>query len=179
MTHEEPRILFLHYWGVGRTEDLARGLRRALDETRHGRPLPSDGDERSHASGAPRSTSSGSGPSASADRSRSSATCSATSWRRRRWITEADYREGLALAQLAPGPLAAQLAIYLGWARGGALGAALVAIAFVLPSFVMVLALSAAYLRFGGLSWMQGAFYGIGGGGHRRSSRGAPRSSPG
>lgn len=35
MTHEEPRILFLHYWGVGRTEDLARGLRAALDQTRH------------------------------------------------------------------------------------------------------------------------------------------------
>jgi hypothetical protein len=35
MTHEEPRIVFLHYWGVGRTEDLARGLRLALNETRH------------------------------------------------------------------------------------------------------------------------------------------------
>ncbi len=35
MTHEEPRILFLHYWGVGRTEDLAQGLRTALDRTRH------------------------------------------------------------------------------------------------------------------------------------------------
>src|SRR4029077_13290261 len=44
----------------------------------------------------------------------------------------------------------------------GVLGATLVAIAFVLPSFVMVLALSALYLAYGGLSWMQGAFYGIG-----------------
>jgi chromate transporter len=80
----------------------------------------------------------------------------------RHWITLKDYKEGLALAQLAPGPLAAQLAIYLGWLRYGVLGATLVAIAFVLPSFLMVLALSALYLAYGGLPWMQGAFYGVG-----------------
>jgi chromate transporter len=79
----------------------------------------------------------------------------------RGWFTAEEYREGLALAQLAPGPLAAQLAMYLGWARGGAAGAAVVGLAFVLPSFLMVLALAAAYLRFGGLGWMQGAFYGV------------------
>src|SRR5574339_254541 len=60
----------------------------------------------------------------------------------RRWISEKDFKEGLALAQLAPGPLAAQLAIYLGWLHYGVLGATLVSIAFVLPSFLMVLALS-------------------------------------
>jgi chromate transporter len=81
---------------------------------------------------------------------------------RQRWVSKQDYVEGLALAQLAPGPLAAQLAIYLGWVRGGVLGATLVGIAFVLPSFVMVLALSAVYVEFGGISWMRGAFYGIG-----------------
>src|SRR5262247_2987928 len=81
---------------------------------------------------------------------------------RRRWISKHDYVEGLALAQLAPGPLAAQLAIYLGWVRAGSLGATLVSAAFILPSFLMVLVLSALYLRFGGLSWMQGMFYGIG-----------------
>ena len=81
---------------------------------------------------------------------------------RRRWISEQDYKEGLALAQLAPGPLAAQLAIYLGWARAGVVGATAVAVAFIMPSFVMVLALSALYVRFGGLPWMLGAFYGIG-----------------
>jgi len=80
----------------------------------------------------------------------------------RGWITKQDYVEGLALAQLAPGPLAAQLAIYLGYVRAGILGATLVGAAFVLPSFLMVLALSAAYVRYGGLSWMQGMFYGIG-----------------
>jgi chromate transporter len=80
----------------------------------------------------------------------------------RRWISKDDYKEGLALAQLAPGPLAAQLAIYLGWVRGGVLGGTLIGIAFVLPSFIMVLVLAALYLRFGGLPWMRGAFYGIG-----------------
>jgi chromate transporter len=80
----------------------------------------------------------------------------------RRWITKEEYIEGLALAQLAPGPLAAQLAIYLGWVRGRILGATLVAIAFVLPSFLMVLGLAALYLVYGGLPWMQGLFYGIG-----------------
>jgi chromate transporter len=78
------------------------------------------------------------------------------------WISREDYVEGLALAQLAPGPLAAQLAIYLGYVRAGILGATAVGLAFVLPSFLMVLALSAAYVRFGGLAWMQGMFYGIG-----------------
>ena len=80
----------------------------------------------------------------------------------RHWISKQDYVEGLALAQLAPGPLAAQLAIYLGYVRDGILGATAVAIAFVLPSFLMVLALSAAYVRYGGLRWMQAIFYGIG-----------------
>ncbi len=80
----------------------------------------------------------------------------------RGWVTKEEYVKGLALAQLAPGPLAAQLAIYLGWARGGIPGATLVALAFVLPSFFMVIAISVAYVRFGGLVWMQSAFYGIG-----------------
>jgi chromate transporter len=80
----------------------------------------------------------------------------------RRWITKSDYVDGLALAQLSPGPLAAQLAMYLGWVRGGPVGAAAVGLAFVLPSFLMVVALAWAYLRFGGLPWMQGLFYGIG-----------------
>jgi chromate transporter len=80
----------------------------------------------------------------------------------RRWFHPEEYRQGLALAQLAPGPLAAQLAMYLGWVRGGAFGAALAGVAFVLPSFLMVIAIALVYLRFGGLPWMQGAFYGIG-----------------
>src|SRR5438067_4659346 len=81
---------------------------------------------------------------------------------KRRWISREDYIEGLALAQLAPGPLAAQLAMYLGYIRAGFVGATLVGFAFIAPSFVMVLALAAAYVRYGGLGWMQAVFYGIG-----------------
>ncbi len=80
----------------------------------------------------------------------------------RRWISRQDYLDGLALAQLAPGPLAAQLAMYLGYVHGGAVGATLVSACFILPSFVMVWAISVAYVRFGGLPWMQALFYGIG-----------------
>jgi chromate transporter len=80
----------------------------------------------------------------------------------RRWITEADYKEGLTLAQLMPGPLAAQLAIYLGYVHYGIAGATLAGVAFVLPSFVMVVALGAAYVAYGGLTWMQAVFYGVG-----------------
>ena len=81
---------------------------------------------------------------------------------RRGWISESDYKEGLALAQMAPGPLAAQLAIYLGFVHYGLLGATLVGLAFVLPSFIMVVALGWAYVEFGGLPWMQAVFYGVG-----------------
>src|SRR5688572_25072105 len=80
----------------------------------------------------------------------------------RKWITEEDYKEGLALAQLAPGPLAAQLGIYIGFVHYGILGATLAGIAFILPSFIMVLGLGYAYVRAGGIWWMQGVFYGIG-----------------
>ena len=80
----------------------------------------------------------------------------------RHWFSREEYLEGLAFSQLSPGPLAAQLAMYLGWLRGGPLGATSAAIAFVLPSFLMVLALAALYVHFGGLSWIQGTFYGIG-----------------
>ena len=80
----------------------------------------------------------------------------------RRWITEDDYREGIALAQLAPGPMAAQLAIYLGYVHYRILGATLAGIAFVLPSFLMVVALGWAYVQYGGLTWMQSVFYGVG-----------------
>src|SRR6266446_8714218 len=80
----------------------------------------------------------------------------------RRWVSKQDYLEGLAFAQLSPGPLAAQLAMYLGWLRASALGATLVGIAFILPSFLMVLVLAALYVHFGSLPWIQGMFYGIG-----------------
>lgn len=80
----------------------------------------------------------------------------------RKWITEEEYREGLALAQLAPGPLAAQLGIYLGFVHYRFLGATLIGFAFVLPSFIMVLLLGIIYQVYGGLSWIQAVFYGVG-----------------
>lgn len=81
---------------------------------------------------------------------------------KRKWISEADYKEGLTLAQIAPGPLAAQLAIYLGYVDYRILGATLVGIAFVLPSFFMVVVLGWFYRLYGGLGWMQAVFYGVG-----------------
>lgn len=80
----------------------------------------------------------------------------------KQWITEAEYKDGLALAQLAPGPLAAQLGIYLGFVHYRLLGATLCGIAFVIPSFIMVLLIGIAYKMFGGLPWMQAIFYGVG-----------------
>jgi chromate transporter len=79
----------------------------------------------------------------------------------RAWISEAEYKEGLALSQLAPGPLAAQLAMYLGYVHHGILGSSLAGLAFVLPSFGMVVALGWTYTRFGGLEWMQAVFYAV------------------
>ena len=81
---------------------------------------------------------------------------------RKQWISLREYKEGLALLQLAPGPLAAQLAIYLGWVRFGVPGATLVAFTFITPSLLTALGLAALYIRFGGLSWVQGVFYGVG-----------------
>jgi len=81
---------------------------------------------------------------------------------KRNWISEEEYKEGLALGQLAPGPLAAQLAIFIGYVHYGILGATLAGIAFVIPSFIIVVLLGIAYKLYGGLSWMQALFYGIG-----------------
>jgi chromate transporter len=81
---------------------------------------------------------------------------------KRRAISEEEYNLSLALAQIMPGPLAAQLAIAIGYFERGVLGATVVGLAFVLPSFLMVVAISFAYLAYGGLWWMQALFYGIG-----------------
>ena len=80
----------------------------------------------------------------------------------KKWISEDDYREGMALSQLAPGPLAAQLGIYIGYVHYSLLGATLAGTAFVLPSFLMVIAIGWAYTAYGGLPWMQAVFYGVG-----------------
>jgi chromate transporter len=78
------------------------------------------------------------------------------------WLSEEEYKEGLALAQLAPGPLAAQLGIYIGFVHYGLIGATLTGLAFVIPSFIMVVLLGMAYQLYGGLDWMQAVFYGVG-----------------
>jgi chromate transporter len=80
----------------------------------------------------------------------------------RNWISEEEYKQGLALAQLTPGPLAAQLSIYLGFVHYRVMGATLAGVAFVSPSFIMVVLLGIAYKLYGGLSWMQAVFYGVG-----------------
>jgi chromate transporter len=80
----------------------------------------------------------------------------------RKWIIQEDYLKGLAFSQLAPGPLAAQLGMYLGFVRAGFAGATIVAVAFILPSFLMVLAISKAYVSFGGTRFIAALFYGIG-----------------
>src|SRR5260370_29692840 len=78
------------------------------------------------------------------------------------WLSQEDYTEGLAFSQLSPGPLAAQLAMYLGWVRFGNLGATLAGTFFILPSFLMVLGIAALYLHIGSLSSIQSIFYGVG-----------------
>lgn len=78
------------------------------------------------------------------------------------WISESDYKEGMALSQMAPGPMAAQLAIYIGYVHYRILGATLVGLAFVIPSFIMVVALGWAYVYYGELEWMKSVFYGVG-----------------
>ncbi|MDQ8014058.1 MAG: chromate transporter [Flavobacterium nitrogenifigens] len=79
----------------------------------------------------------------------------------KKWISDEEYKEGLALAQLAPGPLAAQLGIYVGYVHYNILGATLAGFAFITPSFLMVLLLGIIYQAYGGLVWIQSIFYGV------------------
>ncbi len=80
---------------------------------------------------------------------------------RRQWFSREEYLKALALSQLAPGPLAAQLAICLGFIHSRVRGATLVGLTFVLPSFLMTVAIGWLYVRYGGLPWMQAVFYGV------------------
>jgi chromate transporter len=80
----------------------------------------------------------------------------------RDWITEEEYLQGLAFSQMMPGPLAAQLAMWIGYIRYGALGASLVGIVFVLPTYLIVLVISMLYVAYNGLTIVQALFYGIG-----------------
>lgn len=80
----------------------------------------------------------------------------------RKWISEEEYVQGLAFSQMMPGPLAAQLAMWIGYIRHGALGASLVGVMFILPTYLIVLIISALYVAYHGLSLVQALFYGIG-----------------
>lgn len=80
----------------------------------------------------------------------------------RKWISDDEYKEGLALSQLAPGPLAAQLSMYLGYVHYRFIGATFVSLAFIMPSFIMVVTIGIAYKIFGGLPLMQAIFYEVG-----------------
>ena len=79
----------------------------------------------------------------------------------RKWFTQETFQEGMVLSQLAPGPLATQLSIYFGWAHSGVKGATLTGLAFVLPSFLMVVLLAMLYIRFGSMPLIQNLFHGI------------------
>ena len=81
---------------------------------------------------------------------------------RRGWFSQSEFARSLALSQLAPGPLAAQVAFCLGYLHSRLRGAALVGAAFSAPSFLLTLLLGVLYVRYGGLSWLGSAFYGVG-----------------
>ena len=81
---------------------------------------------------------------------------------RRHWFTQDEYLQGLAVSQTLPGPLAAQLAMWLGYVRRGFWGACAAAVPFVLPPFIIVSAVAALYVAFRGTTIIQALFYGIG-----------------
>jgi chromate transporter len=79
----------------------------------------------------------------------------------RKWLNREEFLNGVALGQTMPGPLAAQVAMWVGYMKRGAWGALSIALAFIAPSFIVVLTVAFFYVRFRGLDWVQGLFYGI------------------
>src|SRR5207244_5743104 len=79
----------------------------------------------------------------------------------RGWYSDDEYQQGLAIAQTMPGPLAAQLAMWLGYLERGARGALLIALPFVVPAFLIVTAVAALYAHYQGLSQVQSIFFGV------------------
>jgi chromate transporter len=80
---------------------------------------------------------------------------------RRRWISRDDFLDGVALGQAMPGPLAAQVVMWLGFLRAGTLGALAASAAFIAPSFLLVLAVAIVYSQYQGLAVVQALFHGI------------------
>src|ERR1700757_3417437 len=79
----------------------------------------------------------------------------------RGWLTKQEMRDAIAISQSLPGPLAIQVGIFVSYLRGGFWGAWAGGWAFILPNFLIVVALAALYVHFGGLSWMTAIFYGV------------------
>jgi len=77
------------------------------------------------------------------------------------WLTKGEMRDAIAISQSMPGPLAIQVGIFASYMRGGFWGAWAGGWAFILPNFLIVSALAALYVHFGGLSWMTAVFYGV------------------
>jgi chromate transporter len=79
----------------------------------------------------------------------------------RQWLGKAEMRDVIAVAQTLPGPLAIQVGIFIAYLRGGFWAAWAGGWAFILPNFLIVTALGALYVHFGGLTWMTAIFYGV------------------
>src|SRR6058998_3717709 len=79
----------------------------------------------------------------------------------RKWLTKDEMREGIAVCQSLPGPLAIQVGIWISYIRGGFWGAWAGGWAFILPNFIIVATLGALYVHFGGLPWVTAIFYGV------------------
>jgi len=79
----------------------------------------------------------------------------------RGWLDRQEFLNGVALGQTMPGPLAAQVTMWVGFLQRGALGALVVSLAFIAPSFLFVLAVAVLYAHFSGLPVVQAVFYGV------------------
>src|SRR5947207_7270615 len=79
----------------------------------------------------------------------------------KKWLTKDEMREGIAVCQSLPGPLAIQVGIWVSYIRGGFWGAWAGSWAFILPNFIIVAALGAIYVHFRGLQLVTGIFYGV------------------
>lgn len=80
---------------------------------------------------------------------------------RRRWVSERRFLHALNYCMVLPGPEATQLATYVGWLMHGVRGGLVAGVLFVLPGFVAMLALSAAYALFGQVGWVAGLLVGV------------------
>jgi len=79
----------------------------------------------------------------------------------RRWLSKEEMRDGIAVCQSLPGPLAIQVGIFISYLRGGFWGAWAGGWAFILPNFLIVSALGALYVHFRGLPVLTAIFYGV------------------